>query len=172
MKRTSLLLSLATLLAIANPLHAAFVKRYPVTATTTTGTAAATAQSGEYADAPRTQSTTETKEGKTKKQYKKGYGLAAFILGLIGAGTAVLAISLISTSLLGAILLGVITIVLGLSAIGCASIDKKSLLPRKGFATIGKVLGILESLPVLILVVIGAFFYALFGGGKHKRRNR
>lgn len=169
MKKYTLCLSLLALTAVVIPAQGAFITHRPHTTELVSNTTSSVAAVADKAEEESNATTPAPDKSKSTKQEKKGYGLAAFILGLVGIGTAILAIALLPTSVLGAVLLGILTMFLGFMAIGCAAIDKKSILPRRGYATTGKVLGILEALPLLIPIGLVVFLYYLFGGGKHKK---
>lgn len=169
MKKRTFLLAIAATLTFCAPVRAAFVVKHPIAVESATGTPAATT-----VVQPAEESTSDdsaTPDGtKKNKQYKKGNGLASFIVGLVGLGTAAIAISVLPVSVLGAVALGIVTLLLGFSAIGFASLDKKSLLPQKGFATLGMILGIIECLPLLVVIGLGAFIYYLCGGKKKTKK--
>lgn len=176
MKRKLLtLLSCIILIGQAPVADAAFVIRKNIAVETpakTTSNAPAEAQETATTSTTTSSSTPDIGDRRPSKQEKKGYGLASFIVALVGAASLVGAALLLPTSVLGAVLLGILGMFLGILALGFGLIDKKSIAPRKGFATIGKVLGILESLPVLIVMGLSYFIYYLCGGKKKSSRRK
>lgn len=171
MKKSTFLLALAATLTFCAPVRAAFVVKQPAAIESTTSHATVAPEITTADETPEDAASSPADGTKKTKQYKRGNGVASFIVGLVGLGTAAVAISLLPVSLLGAVALGVVTLLLGFTAIGLASMDKKSLLPRKGFATMGTILGVIECLPLLVVIGLGAFIYYLCGG-KKKTKNK
>ncbi len=155
------------------PANAAFViKNAPTTAISTPATnysgSSVSIATATYSNADQSSAAPQSDRSKESKTEKKGYGLAAFLLSLLGLGAIAAAIVVLPASLLGFILLGVLGSLLGISAIGCSEVDKKSIFPKPALAHTGLVLGIIESLPILLPIFIIYLIYYLCGGGKHK----
>ena len=169
MKKNTFLLALVAALSLTAPVQAAFIIKQPVATETTTGAPTTiinntTAQQQDANDAG------SNSEKKPKKQHKKGDGLASFIVGLAGIGFGILTLMVLPASLLGAVGLGLLTMLAGIVAIGLASDDKKSLLPQKGFAVLGTIMGIIEALPALAVIFVGVIIYYLCGGRRKSKK--
>ena len=166
-------IALSILLIGTLPTNAAFViKNAPTSvlstpATNYSGSSVSTAKPI-YNNADQSSAAPQSDGSKESKTEKKGFGLAAFLLSILGLGAIAAAIVVLPASLLGFVLLGVLGSLLGISAIGCSEADKKSIFPKPALAHTGLVLGIIESLPMLVPIFIVFLIYYLCGGGKHK----
>ncbi len=163
-------MALVAALSLHTPVQAAFVIKQPVATTATGGAATTTVSNNTLAPQQEASDAGSNSDKKPKKQHKKGDGLASFIVGLAGIGFGILTLMVLPASLLGAVGLGLLTMLAGIVAIGLASDDKKSLLPQKGFAVMGTILGIIEALPALVVIFIGAIIYYLCGGRRKSKK--
>lgn len=163
-------LALSTLLWSSLPSQAAFVIKNStaVTAECKSSNLTNITTSAIYTATQESSSTPNIDKSKQSKTEKRGYGVGAFVVSLLGVGAALGAFAILPVSLIGFILLAVLAGLFGFAAIGCADIDKKSIAPQPFFATFGMVLGILEALPLLIPFCIIYLIYYLCGGGRHK----